>query len=68
MLNYSVYKTQNEKNKVLRETLLKKILLTNQIIEVKKPSENKNIKIKDPDNILKTWEDTQDDKEAIVKQ
>jgi His-Xaa-Ser system protein HxsD len=58
MINYGMYKIQSEKNKDLREAILKRILITNELIdcveEFKKISEKKECT--DPENILKSWE------------
>ena len=56
LLNYSIYKDHSEKNKDLREAILKRILLTNEVIraidEVKQ-------ELQDPENILKPWDESQ---------
>ncbi len=60
LLNYSVYKTQNENNKELREAIMKRVLLANEVIKAvgEVPVQPK---IKDPEGILKSWEEKQDD-------
>jgi His-Xaa-Ser system protein HxsD len=42
LLNYSVYKVQSEKNAVLRETILQRVLLTN--VQANTPQKNKTYK------------------------
>jgi len=61
LLNYAVYKVQSEKNKRLREIILYRALLTNTVPQKK----NDDRKMEDPDNIMKTWEEThsKEDKE-----
>lgn len=54
LLNYAVYKVQSEKNKKLREIILYRALLTNTIPKKK----DDNLKMKDSNNIMKTWEET----------
>jgi His-Xaa-Ser system protein HxsD len=68
LLNYSVYKAQSEKNKELREALIKRVLLTNEVIscmeELKKEIFMKNLE--DPEGIFKSWEEN-DRKEKADK-
>ncbi|MFC1741251.1 His-Xaa-Ser system protein HxsD [Nanoarchaeota archaeon] len=63
LLNYVVYKTQNDKNKVLRELILQKVMITNDpnyyntlntaTDNIQKPKED----IEDPEEIFKPWEE-----------
>jgi len=55
LLNYSIYKEHSEKNKDLREAIIKRILLTNEII---KAVDEIKRELRDPEGILKPWEDT----------
>jgi His-Xaa-Ser system protein HxsD len=68
LLNYSVYKVQSEKNKDLREILLKRVLITNEVINCMKELEKEMFlkNMEDPENIFKPWdakEDEQPDKD-----
>lgn len=59
LLNYAVYKAQSEQNKELREIMLQRILLTNDPKyrdAIKKIASSDQID--DPENIMKTWEET----------
>lgn len=58
LLNYAVYKAQSERNKVLRETILQRVLLTNNpnhLLEIPKS------KTETPKGITKPVEETPED-------
>jgi His-Xaa-Ser system protein HxsD len=60
LLNYAVYKQQAENNKIIRETILQKILLTNDqnyFSPEGNPHTEQNIE--DPEEILKLWEESE---------
>lgn len=62
LLNYAVYKDQTEKNKIIREIILQRILLTNDpkyLAALKNIKEPK--KIEDAEGIFKKWEDKNQD-------
>jgi len=50
LLNYSVYKTQSEKNKGIRQAIIQRALLTSGF-------NDKDTEIEDPDGIAVPWED-----------
>jgi His-Xaa-Ser system protein HxsD len=62
LLNYAVYKIQNERNKDLREAILKRVLITNQVIDCIEEIKRETIKNQkeDPEEIFKTWEQKED--------
>ncbi|MBN1543865.1 His-Xaa-Ser system protein HxsD [Candidatus Woesearchaeota archaeon] len=71
LLNYAVYKSQSEKNKELREAILKRVLLTNEVLncleEIKKEKIPENRQ--DPEMIFKRWEGAENDsrKQSDIK-
>ena len=54
LLNYSVYKAHSEKNKDLREAILKRVLLTNEVLSA---VEELKKEMKDEQEIFKSWEE-----------
>ena len=64
LLNYSVYKSQNEKNKKLREILMKRVLITNEVVkridDLNQKINAKREKIEDPEKIFQSWEEKND--------
>ncbi|MBT7903471.1 hypothetical protein HN587_06430 [Candidatus Woesearchaeota archaeon] len=61
LLNYSVYKIQNERNKQIRETILQRVLLTNNAEPQTTIKQPKNT-VSDTEKIMKPW-DAEDYKE-----
>jgi len=66
LINYAVYDKQSEKNRDIRETILKKIILTNDPQAVYNseapPKIDQSIveeNIDDPEEILKLWEESE---------
>jgi His-Xaa-Ser system protein HxsD len=61
LLNYAVYKQQSEKNKGIREAILRKILLENDPTSIKNQNEiiEDEQKFDDPEEILKLWEESE---------
>jgi His-Xaa-Ser system protein HxsD len=57
LLNYAVYKVQSEKNRDLREAIIKRILLTNEIISTMQELKAELLLENDPEQIFKRWED-----------
>lgn len=60
LLNYSIYYSNNQRNKVLREAILKRVLLTNEVlnaVDELKREINMPQNIDDPENIMKSWEE-----------
>ncbi len=74
LLNYAVYKTQSEKNKTLRETILQRILLTNDpnyfavVQGAQAQQTEKDEPIEDPEGIMRTWEETNHEQAAKLKE
>ncbi|MFC1728438.1 hypothetical protein ACFLZ7_03170 [Nanoarchaeota archaeon] len=56
LLNYAVYKVQSERNKELREAILKRVLLTN--IPLTGASEKVELNVKDDKEIMKPHPDS----------
>ena len=63
LLNYAVYKVQSEKNKDLREILLKRVLITNEVIDCVKEIEKELFmkNMDDSEGIFKPWKETEDE-------
>lgn len=62
LLNYAVYKTISEKNKTIRETILQRVLLTNDPNYFMAQQQPKDEPTEDPEGIMKTWEESQKEK------
>lgn len=58
LLNYSVYKVQSEKNKDLREIILKRVLITNEVIKCMEEIKNEMFikNVDDTEHIFQSWE------------
>jgi His-Xaa-Ser system protein HxsD len=61
LLNYAVYKQQSEKNKGVRDAILRKVILENdpQSIKNQEPILGEQEKFDDPEEILKLWEESE---------
>jgi His-Xaa-Ser system protein HxsD len=59
LLNYAVYKQQSEKNKGVREAILRKIILENDPQSIKSQDQIANEQFEDPEEILKLWEESE---------
>lgn len=63
LLNYSVYKIQNEKNKIIRELILQKVMIANDpayqsaFNRTVAGMQEKKAGVNDTKGILKRWED-----------
>ena len=59
LLNYAVYNTQSEKNKVIKEAIVQKALFTNQGADYKESAETEEESyVDDPLGIARPWEET----------
>lgn len=58
LINYAVYKDQTEKNKIIREIILQRILLTNDPKYLSAIKNTIQFKVpKDAEDLFKKWED-----------
>jgi His-Xaa-Ser system protein HxsD len=66
IINYSVYKTQTEKNKDIRNAIVQRALLTNDIPD-KDMQDNDESYIDDPEGIAVPWEEKYGNKKHETK-